>query len=903
MDLLERTEDLATLSAAFAAAARGAGSVALVTGEAGIGKSALVARLAADVGAAAAGAAGGARVLWGACDALFTPRPLGPFHDVARQVGGRLLAATAAPTTREALFGAMLDELQRGPGGGAPTLLVIEDAHWADEATLDLLKFLGRRLASTHTLLVVTYRDDEVGSTHPLRLVLGDLPRAAVRRVRLRPLSPAAVAALARQAGRPDAELLAATCGNPFFVTEVLAAGAAGDEGIPATVRDAVLARAARLSPAAREVMRLASVVPGRIEGWLVREFLDPPAEALEECRAIGMTWLDDGALAFRHELARRAVEDALPTDRRRALHDACLTALLARAERGDAAVSAARLVHHADHAGDAAAVLRLGPVAAEQAAAVGAHREAASLYGRVLRRADALPAALPPPRRAELLERLAYEYYLTDRIAEAIDARRAALAIWRAAGERRRVGDELRWLSRLSWFSGDRAAAERYAAEAVDELEAFPGTRELAMGYSNVAHLAMLAGDVDGAESWGGRATAIAEAIGDVDVLSHALNNIGTAMSLAGRPGGLERLERSLALALEHGLHEHAARAYTNLCSNRVQMRDYAAAFEYFAAGLAYCEERDLDAWTLYKLAWRARARFETGDWAGAADDADHVLRHPRAAAISRIPAMAVLGRVRLHRGDPGWRAALDEARDLAAAAAELQRIAPVAIARAEAAWLHGDAEGAAAELDAALALAPTNGTPGERAELAAWARRVAHPRAGTHPCSAAVAAVAAPTWGAAAEDALSAYRAEVDGDWRGAAEAWARIGCPYERALALLGGDEPAVREALAAVERLGSEPAAAMIRRRLRALGVRGVPRGARPGTRRNPARLTGRQLEILALVVDGLRDAEIAERLFLSPKTVGHHVSAVLAKLGVRSRLEAAAAARELGIGSR
>ncbi len=875
MQLLERSDDLAELSGAFAAAANGAGTVALVTGEAGVGKSALLARLAADVaGPAGAAGGGGARVLWGTCDALFTPRPLGPFHDIARQAGGRLLAAAAAPADREALFAAALDELQRGR---AATLVVVEDAHWADEATLDLLKFLGRRIAATRALLAVTYRDDEVGPAHPLRLVLGELPRAAVRRVRLRPLSAAAVAALARQAGRPDAGLHAATGGNPFYVTEVLAAV---DDGIPATVRDAVLARAARLSPAARAVMELASVVPARIEPWLVRQLLDPPPGALEECGAVGMARLDDGALAFRHELARRAVEDALPADRRRALHAECLTALLARAGAGDASVSAARLVHHADRAGDAAAVLRLGPVAAEQAAAVGAHREAASLYGRVLGQAG----ALPPRERVALLERHAYECYLTNEIAAAIDARRAALAVWRAAGERLREGDTLRWLSRLTWFAGDRAAAERHAAEALAVLEAFPGTRELAMAYSNLAQLAMVGTDADGAEAWGGRAAAIAEAAGDVDTLAHALNNVGSARYVAGRPGGREQLERSLALALEHGLQEHAARAYTNLCANAVRVRDYTRAGADFAAGLAYCEAHDLTSWTLYKLAWRARARFETGDWAGAADDADRVLGHPRAATVSRVPAMAVLGRVRLHRGDPGWRALLDEARDLARATGELQRVGPVAVARAEAAWLHGDLDAAAAELAPALAL--PHATPMDRGELAAWARRAAPE--------------GAPAPAFAPGEVPPPYDAELAGDWRTAAEGWARVGCPYERALVLLGGDEGAVREALAVVERLGSEPAAAVVRRRLRALGARGVPRGARPRTRGNPARLTARQLEILRLVAGGLRDVEIADRLYLSQKTVGHHVSAVLAKLGVRSRTAAAAAARELGI---
>ncbi|MGH8630151.1 MAG: hypothetical protein ACREU7_05220, partial [Burkholderiales bacterium] len=322
-----------------------------------------------------------------------------------------------------------------------PTIAVFEDVHWADEATLDLIKFLGRRIGRTASLLILTYRDDEVGAQHPLRLVLGDLPSVAMVRLSLSPLSEAAVGTLARRANRPTQGLYAATGGNPFFVTEVLAIGG---KGVPATVRDAVLARAARLSPAAREVLDLASVSPNAIEQWLLDAVLSSVASALDECIERGMLRADEGMLAFRHELARQAIEDSLTAIRAKDLHAKILQALI---HHGIDRAPLTRLVHHAAHADDGEAVLRFAPDAAKQASALGAHRQAAAHYHAALRYASRLPAE----GRGELLDAYAVECDLADRMAEAQQVQEEALRLWRELGRRDKEGRALRRLSEIA--------------------------------------------------------------------------------------------------------------------------------------------------------------------------------------------------------------------------------------------------------------------------------------------------------------------------------------------------------------------------------------------------------------------------------------------------------------------
>jgi len=755
----------------------------------------------------------------------------------------------------------------------SPTILVLEDVQWADEATLDVVKLLARRVESVPALVVATYRDDELDRVHPLRRVLGALATSgAVGRLQLAPLSPDAVEVMAQPYDLDSVELYKRTGGNPFFVTEILATAG---EAIPDTVRDAVLARASRRSPAARALLDAAAVVPQETELWLLEALARDSVDSLEECLASGMLTARPRGVVFRHELARLAIEDAVPPDRKIVLHRRALDALSAPAT---GAPDLARLAHHADAAGDTAAVLQFAPKAAARASSLGAHREAAAQYARALRFA----ADLSPETKAELLERRAFECYVTDQYDEAIEALERALEIHRMLGDRGKEGNTLRLFSIVVWCPGRVAEAESAGREAVALLEALPPGRELGLAYCNLARLCVCADDAEGAILWGTRALGLGEHLDDAEIRIQALYYLGTMQFLLGAPEGGEKLEQVLELAQQAGLEEQAGRAFLSLARSAARQRSYELANRYLDAGLEYCNDRGLHLLRLYLLAYRAHAELAQGRWSEAVDTAELVLHEHRTSTAPRILALVVVGLVRARRGDPGVGEPLDEAFALAEHTGELMRIAPVAAARAEAAWLEGKPDAVAAATETALELAVRWQVPWLIGEFAGWRRRAEIDEEIPHH-------VAEP------------YALELAGERERAAELWTEIGCPYEAALALADADDAdALRQALDEFNRLGARPAVAIVARRLRERGVRDVPRGPRATTRENPAQLTSREVEVLSLVADGLRNGEIAERLFLSRRTVDHHVSAILRKLGARTRGEVAARAFRLGI---
>jgi DNA-binding CsgD family transcriptional regulator/tetratricopeptide (TPR) repeat protein len=633
-------------------------------------------------------------------------------------------------------------------------------------------------------------------------------------------------------------------------------------------VRDAVLARAARLSPRGRALLEAVAVVPPQAELWLLDALAPGESEQLDECVARGMLQALQSAVAFRHELARLAIEGTVAPHRRADLHRRALAAL---AEPPSGAPDAARLAHHADAAGDAAAVLRYAPQAAARATALGAHREAAAQYARALRFGE----ELGPGKRAELLEARSSACYVTDQNDAAIGAIEEALALRRRLGQTLEEGDDVRRLSQILWCPGHTARAERAGLDAVELLEPQPPGPELAWAYANLAATYAAAARGEEAVQWGKRALALAERLGETETAVHALATIGACEASA------EKLERSLERSLRAGLDEQVGRAFILVIGAGVEGRRHDLALRHIAAGIEFTSDRGLERDRLYLVASRARMELDQGRWSEAADSAEAVLRIPRTSITPRIGALVVLGLVRARRGDPGWRAPLAEAWALGEPTGELPRFGFAAAARAEAAWLAGDPAAVAEAVEYALPHARERGWGRLAGELADWSRRAGLP--------VDAAGVDEP------------YTFQLAGQWRRAAERWEELGCPYEAALALAeSADELDVRRAIDELQRLGARPAAKIVARRMRERGVRRVPRGPYARTRENPAGLTAREVEVLALLAEGLRNAQIADRLVVSEKTVSHHVSAVLRKLDVSSRGEAGAKALRLGL---
>jgi DNA-binding CsgD family transcriptional regulator/tetratricopeptide (TPR) repeat protein len=861
MELLERASFLQMLASHADEARRREGRLVLVSGESGIGKTALLEEFLRRTT--------GARWLWGGCDGLLTPRPLGPLFDFGLQAAGELADLCRRGAARDRLFGAFLAEIDSPT---ALTVAVIEDMHWADEATIDLLSFAGRRLGRTRTLLLATYRDDELAADHPLRVALGDLAtQRAIRRMRLPPLSEEAVRALV---GRPEVdagELYRVTGGNPFYVSEIMEAGW---PSVPPTVRDAVGARLARSGASTRRLVEAAAVIGVRVDRTLLSSVLGPGSSA-GDGQAAGILVPDGVSLRFRHELVRIAVEAGIAPQRRIELH-ACLLAVLEERDDADPAL----LAHHAEGAGDEKAVLRYAPEAARRSSALGAHREAAAQFERALRFADERDG----PTLAALHEGAAGEYSLLDRWEEAERALRIALQLRRRLGDDLSAGRDLRRLCTTLWRLCRGEESGQAAEEAVRGLQAGPPGRELAWAYADLGTSYMLAGRSDDAVEVGAKARALGDELDQADVVSHALTVTGSAV-LKDRRAGMDSVERALRIALDADLHEQAGFAYSVLHEASARLHRFEDEERYYTQGMAYCEGRELGVFSTCLTGWRAYTLMLLGRWDEAADVSARMLGRQRISPVNRLNPLRVLGSIRGRRGEPGAWELLDEALALAEGVAEPRWIAPVREARAELRWLSGQpglaAQEARSGYDGAIGRVDrwTLGT------LAIWLWRLQAP-------------------GGTATRLPGPFELEVAGDWQGAATAWDRLGRPYDAALARLGSsDEAGLRHALTAFGELDAQSSAAVARRRMKELGVKPIPRGPRPATRAAPAGLTAREQEVLALLSEGLSDREISRRLFISERTVQHHVSAVLSKTGVSSRMAAAREAVRIGVAAR
>lgn len=402
----------------------------------------------------------------------------------------------------------------------------------------------------------------------------------------------------------------------------------------------------------------------------------------------------------------------------------------------------------------------------------------------------------------------------------------------------------------------------------------------ELARAYGSLGALRMVAGDSAGAVALARRSAALAEQLSAYDVLADALNTEACALEDTGAPW-VDLLVRALELAVEHGLRPQAGRAYANLSGGLSDQRRFAEADVYFRAGIDYCEEHDLATYTRCLLACRTTVQQHRGGWDEALATGLRLLQGTETSPQNRICPNTRIGGTRARRGEPDAWPCLDEAMAGADGTREPQYVVPVRLIRAETHWLAGDL--AAARHEAELA-ADAAGAADQwlRGQTAVWLCRTGSTRRLDGP-------VAEP------------YARELAGDCRGAAAAWLALDCRFDAAMALVdSADEAELREALTLLDGMGAVATARVVRRRMRRLGMRSVPAGPRQATRAHPVGLTRREREVLELLVTGSSNAEIAARLVISTRTVDHHVSAVLAKLGTPTRAAASAEATRRGL---
>jgi DNA-binding CsgD family transcriptional regulator/tetratricopeptide (TPR) repeat protein len=850
--LLERDCQLTVLASLVNDLGESGGKVALVRGEAGIGKSSLVDEFMARHRDAA-------HILFGACDDLLTPQTLGPFWDVSRDEPS--IAAVLSNDDRRRVQASLLDLLSRAL---RPTILVIEDTQWADEATLDVIKFLGRRIGRTNGLLMLTYRDTEVDSDHPLRQVIGDLPPTSIKRIQVGPLSAEAVATMIGDGALKATTVLDQTDGNPLYVSELVAWGS---EDVPSSIQEMVLGRASLASPEARHLLEAAAVIPGESERNLLATIVGSDLGGLVECERSGLLRSVGDRIAYTHELQRRAIEASIRPERRRALNEQVLQALGPTADP-------ARLVHHAREAQDTEALIQYAPIAARAAMAAESAREAVAhfrLLGPHIEDMDQKEAA------SILHEWARQEFYLHD--PAAVDLIDRAISISRTQGDQVELGRALAFSARINMQLLHTEVALERAEEAVAILEDRRNPAALSYALSMLAYVTWLyVEDVPASLEIARRALAVAEESGDVSVRIRALSVMGNMEYSVGIAGGIERLETVRVLASESDDHDAEARALSNMTAMSADFRDMTRAPDFARRTIETAARYEMRSIEAEAHAMYAEILMWQGRWAAVEDVASVALgTQPSAETI----AWRVLGTLQARRGRSEARTALERMWALAGDAEQLTVIDPAAAALAEYIWLSGDHDSEwLRRLDKILAEGIEVGNPWPSGALALWMWKLGRLES-------------------APEGTLDMYGWIIDGDLDSAIAFWSERGVPYEHALALMHGTADQQLRALRIAEDLGADALAARIRSSLVTAGYT-LPRGKARSTRENVAGLTARQAEVLGLLARGLSNADIADDLFLSLRTVENHVAAVLLKLDVPNRDAAVARAREQGI---
>ena len=863
MALIERDGFMASLQQHFEDISDGEGHCVFISGEAGIGKTALVKAFCKKQ-------SGECSIYQGACDALFTPRPLAPLYDILWQVNKERWPTSPSNEERSALFADFFQELSAKK---EKLLIVFEDIHWADEGTLDFIRFFARRIYQLPCLFILTYRDNEIHSMHPLRNVLGQLPPDSFTKLVVTPLSKQAVVEMATHKGYSGEDVYSISGGNPFYVNEILASYS---PGVPDNIKDSILSVYERQKEGTKNAWQIWSIMPEGLEVDRVAKIKSALGKAIDHCFAISVIIVQNGKVVFKHELYRRTIEESLTPFKRMELNKMMLELFLdSFEEKGEIE----RILHYAKNANEKKLVVKYAPEAAQKAALIGAHMEASKLYLMAIEYFEGNDTK----QLTSFYKAYAYECYLSNQIQEAINFTEKVLNNSGENSEIEKTGDSLRFLSRLWWFNGNRMNAEKFAGQAIEFLKDQPATITKAMAFSNMSQLKMLSDEPAECMVWGEKAIAMAKELDNEEGLCHALNNVGSAQMfiLSSEQKGIAMLQQSLEIALRNCYYEHAARAYTNLASGLVKIKNYAFAKKIFDDGIHYCEEGDLNSWSFYMLSWKARLNLETGDWEEAYSIADNLLKNENQPAIIKITALIVVAKIIMRKGDKDVLALLLEAKTRSFKTMELQRVIPSMAALLEYEWLTGKTIIDQDDIEQTAVLMQQTGIDLEKNEFAFWMKK-----AGRHFVSGNEIGEA--------YDTSSAAKALI------AASFWEKTGCLYEQALVLFEGKEDDKRKALKIIQDLDANAVYEKMKQEMRNSGIKNIPRGIRKSTRSNAAFLTYREMDVLRLLKEDMQNKEIAAQLYISVKTVDHHISNILFKLNASSRSKAVSVAIGAGI---
>jgi DNA-binding CsgD family transcriptional regulator/tetratricopeptide (TPR) repeat protein len=848
--VLEREELFGRLFAHLKDAGEGSGSLIFLTGEAGAGKTTVVKELVARTPS-------NTLVLIGGCDPLSTPRPLGPLLDIAGDSDSGLGSINELDDTFE-MFATVLDRLHNTI---RPVLMILEDVHWADAGTLDMITYLGRRISDTKAMIVATYRDDEIGTDHPLLPVLSDLiAKEAVKRYPVDLLSRRAVRELA-EGTDVDADLVfAATGGNAFYVTELLATGGA----IPRTVQEAVLARVGQLDSESRKAVEAVSIAPRSMELTHILALTAVEGDAPDRAVAAGVLIGDNTGYSFRHELARLAVQSSIPEPRRVLLNAVMLDQL---ADSNDLS----RLAHHAINTNDPDTILTYVPPAARDAARRQTHHEAVGLFAAAYPYAD----KLDKDARFNLLADYDLSLRITNHQDEALRIASELVDLARTTEDVRLLGVALRIRSRALWVTSQVSKSNDEISASVSVLEGLGDSEDLGESLYIAANNQMLDRHFLTGVNLGQRSLEMARRMGDTTNEVRSLQALGTLELVMGDLArGVALIEESIEVGRTASIPRIELVGYSMLGTGGGEVRIYDRALDWLNRSIALARQMDEDYSAAYDMAWKARIRCEQGLWDEAIELIEEVpTADPGIARIAPVTALGTRGRIMVRRGDPGAEAVLGEALELGNTGA-LQHIWVPMCSLSEMHWLRGNHTEAVEVLDGFFREILETDTAWGRGEVAFWmwiSGGLEH----------------APT------NLAEPFALMIDRQWGLAAEVWEKIGCPYEHAIALTHLDTDARLAGLAIFDQLGARPASQRVRRSLREEGVSSIPRAPRDSTRSNRFGLTTRQMDVLLLLQEGLGNAEIADRLFISKKTAEHHVSAILAQLGASSRAEVVA----------